>query len=84
MLHNEKKLQFSISPQRKVQELASTTDPKKTEDGDDVIKEGVAEEEGEWVEYVDSFGRSRRCPREDLPHMKSQEVRRRERLLYTR
>ncbi len=27
------------------------------------------EEEGEWVEYVDSLGRSRRCLREDLAEM---------------
>lgn len=31
--------------------------------------EGV-EEGGEWVEYQDSLGRSRRCLRKDLPHMR--------------
>lgn len=39
-------------------------------------------EEGEWVEYVDSFGRTRRCPKEDLPHMKRAEERMRERYVY--
>ena len=43
------------------------------------MKEGVAEEEGEWVEYVDSFGRTRRCPTEDLPHVQAEEQKRRER-----
>ena len=35
-------------------------------------KEGAKEEEcesGEWVEYVDSLGRSRRCLKEDLEEM---------------
>lgn len=26
-------------------------------------------DEGEWAEYVDSLGRSRRCLKEDLPEM---------------
>ena len=39
----------------------------------------MAEEEGEWVEYVDSFGRTRRCPKEDLPHIQAEEQRRGER-----
>ena len=41
--------------------------------------EGLAEEEGEWVEYVDSFGRTRRCLKEDLPQMMAADERARER-----
>ena len=37
---------------------------------------GRAEDVGEWVEYVDSFGRTRKCPKEDLPHMMAAERRR--------
>ena len=34
-------------------------------------EEGEGVEEGEeWVEYQDSLGRSRRCLRKDLPHMR--------------
>ena len=34
-------------------------------------EEGGAVEEGEeWVEYQDSLGRSRRCLKKDLPHMR--------------
>ena len=54
------------TPQQKAKQEAATAsaDHKESE-----VKEGVAEEEGEWVEYVDSFGRTRRCPKEDLPHI---------------
>ena len=40
------------------------------------LKSGVAEtrEEGDWVEYVDSLGRSRRCLREDLDKMKERDI----------
>ena len=69
--------------QRKTRQLASSADSSKSGESGSVTKEGVAQEEGEGVEYVDSFGRSRRCPREDLPHMKEQEVKRRERFDYT-
>ena len=31
---------------------------------------GAAEEGEEWVEYQDSLGRSRRCLKKDLPHMR--------------
>ena len=35
---------------------------------------GSGEEEGgEWVEYVDSLGRSRRCPKEDLEEMRERD-----------
>lgn len=36
-------------------------------------EEGEGDGEGEWVEYVDSLGRSRRCLREDLPEMKKRD-----------
>lgn len=36
-------------------------------------KEEEEEEEGDWVVYVDSLGRSRRCLREDLEEMKSRD-----------
>ena len=60
-------------PQQKAKQEAAT------DHKDSDVKEGVAEEEGEWVEYVDSFGRTRRCPKEDLPHIQAEEQRRRER-----
>ena len=33
-------------------------------------EEGAVEEGEEWVEYQDSLGRSRRCLKKDLPHMR--------------
>ena len=33
-------------------------------------EEGSVEEGEEWVEYQDSLGRSRRCLKKDLPHMR--------------
>ena len=59
--------------QRRAQQSNSSTKQ------DDNPNEGKAEEEGEWTEYVDSFGRTRRCPKEDLPLMKAAEERMRER-----
>ena len=45
-------------------------------------REGEAEEEGEWVECVDSFGRTRRCLKDDLPHMLAADDRARERYIH--
>ena len=69
-----------MSSQRRVQRSNAES---KSNDVIENINEGVAEEVGEWVEYVDSFGRTRRCAKEDLPHMKfkEEEERRRERLI---
>ena len=67
---------FLHYPQQKVKQEAATSS---ADHKDSDVKEGVAEEEGEWVEYVDSFGRTRRCPKEDLPHIQAEEQRRRER-----
>ena len=41
-----------------------------TEEGVELAKGQSSEEDGEWVEYVDSLGRSRRCLKEDLDEMK--------------
>ena len=72
-------------PQKRAQQATSSSNNPKP-DRNDVI-EGVAEEVGEWVEYVDSFGRTRRCPKEDLPDIMTgnhQQNRRRERFdIYT-
>ena len=43
--------------------------PQEEEGGGDE-EEGGGEREEEWVEYQDSLGRTRRCLKEDLPHMK--------------
>ena len=67
-----------VSLQKKAQRSES-----KAEQGDvtdDVMEGGAGEAEGEWVEYVDSFGRTRRCLKEDLEHMRTEDKRRRERL----
>ena len=67
-------------PQKRAQQATSSSHNPKP-DRNDVI-EGVAEEVGEWVEYVDSFGRTRRCPKEDLPDIMTenhQQNKRRER-----
>ena len=68
-----------VSSQRRVKRSNAES---KSNDVIENLNEGVAEEVGEWVEYVDSFGRTRRCPKEDLPHIKfeEEEERRRERL----
>ncbi|XP_076466374.1 uncharacterized protein LOC143297779 [Babylonia areolata] len=48
------------------------------DDGDDDLSNNEpvpfpASPEEEWVDYVDTFGRSRRCMRKDLPHLEKQE-----------
>ena len=45
-------------------------EPPRSEGPGDDAGEG---EEGEWVEYVDSLGRSRRCLREDLAEMQQRD-----------
>ena len=61
-----------------LQRKAQQSSPPSTTDKDPDVKEGVAEEVGEWAEYVDSFGRTRRCLKEDLPRMQEEESKRRE------
>ena len=76
IIMKEKNSFFTTYAQQKAkQEAAASSADHKDSD----VKEGVAEEEGEWVEYVDLFGRTRRCPKEDLPHVQAEEQRRRER-----
>uniref|UniRef100_A0A8C6BIT9 Coiled-coil domain containing 174 n=1 Tax=Monodon monoceros TaxID=40151 RepID=A0A8C6BIT9_MONMO len=64
-----------IDKRKEMEELGANRDYRKTERDDD--EETVSEKDipppqdpsEEWVDYVDSLGRSRRCMRKDLPHL---------------
>ena len=50
------------------------TEKERTKEGEEAREEEMAsEEEGEWVEYMDSLGRSRRCLKEDLEEMRKRD-----------
>ncbi|XP_065741692.1 coiled-coil domain-containing protein 174 isoform X2 [Phocoena phocoena] len=64
-----------IDKRKEMEELGANRDYRKAERDDD--EETVSEKDipppqdpsEEWVDYVDSLGRSRRCMRKDLPHL---------------
>ncbi|KAM6470025.1 coiled-coil domain-containing protein 174 [Liasis olivaceus] len=66
-----------IDKQREVQELCTSETARKTMREENGEEERLSETEipppqdpnEEWVDYVDSLGRSRRCMKKDLPHL---------------
>eukprot|EP00069_Balaena_mysticetus_P003103 bmy_16392T0 len=64
-----------IDKHKEMEEIGANRDYRRTERDDD--EETVSEKDipppqdpsEEWVDYVDSLGRSRRCMRKDLPHL---------------
>ncbi|XP_061474426.1 coiled-coil domain-containing protein 174 isoform X2 [Rhineura floridana] len=66
-----------IDKQREVQELCANEAARKAAEKENEEEETLSETEipppqdptEEWVDYVDSLGRSRRCMKKDLPHL---------------
>ncbi|KAJ6668309.1 hypothetical protein lerEdw1_015686 [Lerista edwardsae] len=66
-----------IDKQREVQELCANEAARKEVEEEDREEDGLSEMEipppqdptEEWVDYMDSLGRSRRCMKKDLPHL---------------
>lgn len=66
-----------IDKQREVQKLCANEAAGKKVEEEDKEEDGLTETEipppqdptEEWVDYVDSLGRSRRCMKKDLPHL---------------
>ncbi|XP_015977554.2 coiled-coil domain-containing protein 174 [Rousettus aegyptiacus] len=65
-----------IDRHKEVEALGASRDSRKAEEGDE-DEENLSEKDipppqdpsEEWVDYVDSLGRSRRCMKKDLPHL---------------
>uniref|UniRef100_A0A8D0B4C7 Coiled-coil domain containing 174 n=1 Tax=Salvator merianae TaxID=96440 RepID=A0A8D0B4C7_SALMN len=66
-----------INKQREVQDLCANENARKAAQKENEEEERLSESEipppqdptEEWVDYVDSLGRSRRCMKKDLPHL---------------